>query len=212
MQPADIRTQYPTIENIIERHIEDAIFDYVPTMSSDFKVLKFGVIALWQLLGENKHFRREARSALFKAFVVEHDFKKAVEQLPAGSNLPTRWNSSFWSHLRNWEFKEELFKKEMRKTVALVSDPQFLQQLENTDDEDLQSVLPTAKALAQAELSSSIDAVAKRMTHAAMATQQDTYGRDIQLQVENEEKEVLNIAIVDFIREINKTSLGGQHS
>ena len=212
MQPADIRTQHPTIEKIIERHIEDAIFDYVPTMSSDFKVMKFGVITLWQLLGENKHLRREARSALFKAFVVEHDFKKALEQLPAESNFPARWISSFWSYLRNGEFKEELYKKEMRKAVALVSDSQFLQQLESTDDEDLQSVLPTAKALAQAELSSSIDTVVKKVTHVAMATQQDTCGRDIQLQVESEEKEVLSIAFVEFIREINKTSVGGQHS
>ncbi|KAN0136112.1 hypothetical protein V8E53_005972 [Lactarius tabidus] len=212
MRPADIRTLYPTIEDIIERHIEDAIFDYVPTMSSDFKVLKFGVIALWQLLGENKQFRREARSALFQAFVVEHDFKRALEHLPAGSNFPTRWISSFWSDLRNGDFKEESFKKEMRKTVALVSDSQFLQQLESTNDEDLRSVLPTAKALAQAELSSSIDVVATKMTHSAMVTQQDAYGRDLQLQVENEEREVLNIALVEFIREVNKTSVGGQLS
>jgi hypothetical protein len=212
MRPVDIRALYPTIEDIIERNIEDAIFDYVPTMSSDFKVLKFGVIALGQLLGENKQFRREARSALFQAFVVEHDFKKALEHLPAGSNFPTRWISSFWSDLRNGEFKEESFKKEMRKTVALVSDSQFLRQLESTVDEDLRSVLLTAKALAQAELSSSIDVVAKRMTHAAMATQQDTYGRDMQLQVENEEREVLHIALVEFIREINKTSVEGQLS
>ncbi|KAF8267054.1 hypothetical protein EI94DRAFT_1830340 [Lactarius quietus] len=212
MRPSDIRTLYPTIEDIIERHIEDTIFDYVPTMCSDFKVLKFGVIALSQLLGENKHLRREARSLLFQAFVVEHDFKKALEILPKGSNFPTRWKSSFWSDLRDGAFNEESFKKEMRKTVALVSDSQFLQQIWSTNDEDLRSVVQTANALAQTELSSSIDAVAKKMTQAAMATQQDMYGRDMQLQVENEERELLNVALGDFIREINKTSSGQQHS
>lgn len=212
MRLSDIRTQYPTIENIIEGHIQDAIFDYIPTRCWDFKVMKFGVIALSQLLSENKHLRREARSALFQAFVVEHDFQKALKLLPKGSNLPARWTSSFWSDLRAGNFNEESFKKEMRKTVALVSDSQFLQQLESTDDEDLRSVAQVAKTLAQTELSSSIDAVAKRMTHAAMATQQDMYGRDMQLQVESEEKEVLHIALVEFIRQINKMSAGRQNS
>lgn len=212
MRLSDIRTQYPAIENIIARHIEGAIFDYIPTRCWDFKVMKFGVIALSQLLDENKHLRREARSALFQAFVVEHDFQKALTLLPKGSNFPARWVSSFWSDLRAGQFNQGSFKKEMRKTVALVSDSQFLQQLERTNDEDLLSVVQIAKTLAQTELSSSIVAVAKEMTHAAMATQQDKYGRDMQLQVENEESEVLNIALVEFIRQINKMSAGRQNS
>jgi hypothetical protein len=212
MRLSDIRRLYPTIENIIESNIEDAIVDYIPTRCWDFKVLKFGVIALSQLLGENKHLHREARSALFQAFVVEHNFQKALEILPIGSHFPTRWTSSFWSDLRAGEFNEGSFNKEMRKTVALVSDSQFLQQLESTNDEDMRSVVQIANALAQTELSSSIDVVTTKMTHAAMATQQDVYGRDMQLQVENEETEVLNIALVEFIREINKTSTGRQNS
>src|SRR6266702_392393 len=210
MRLSDIRALYPTFENIFERHIQDAIFDYVPTRGWDFKVLKFGVVSLSHLLDENKHLRRETRSALLQAF-VEHNFQQAFKILPKGSNVPTRWNSSFWSDLREGEFNEESFKKEMRKTVALVSDSQFLQQLESTDDEDLRSVVQIAKALAQTELSSSIDAVVEKVVHAVLAMQQDIGGRAAQLQGENEEMEVLNSALVEFIRQINKKSARRQH-
>jgi hypothetical protein len=212
MRLSDIRALYPTIENIVEGHIQDAIFDYVPTMCWDFKVLKFGVISLSQLLDENKHLRRETRSALFQAFVVEHNYRKAFKLIPKGSNVPSRWISSFWSGLKAEEFNDESFKKEMRKTVALVSDSHFLRQLESTNDEYLRSVVRIAKALAQSELSSSIETVVKTMVHDVLALQQDFCVRQVQLQVENEEMEVLQSALVEFIREINKKSAEGKKS
>jgi hypothetical protein len=44
------------------------------------------------------------------------------------------------------------------------------------------------------------------MTHDVLAMQQELCGRQAQLQVEKEEREVLKNALVDFIREINKKS------
>ena len=211
---SNIRALYPPIEKFIEEHIQDAIFDYVPTMCWDFKVLKFGVISLSQLLDENKHLSQETRSKLFQTFVAEPNFRQAFELLPKEFNLPTHWVSSFWSEE---EFNEESFKKEMRKTAALVSDSQFLQNIESTDDEDLLSVVQISKALAQTELSSSIEAVVEKMTHGLLEinfrkNMAEVCRREVLRQVWNEEKDVLKSALVKFIREINKKSVGRQHS
>ncbi|KAH9027877.1 hypothetical protein EDB85DRAFT_1892774 [Lactarius pseudohatsudake] len=88
----------------------------------------------------------------------------------------------------------------------------FLQHLESINDEDLRLAAQSAKALAQTELSSSIDAVVKKITHAVQAMQQDLRGREVQLQVEDEEREELKGALVEFVREINKKSVQGQDS
>lgn len=193
---------YPTFETIFARHIKDAKFDGVPIKSRSFRELKLGVVSLVHILNEHKRLRPETRSDLFQALVVEHNFQQAVSLLPRRSSILTRWISSFWSNTG----EDESFKYEMKRTAAQISDSQFLQEIESTDDEDMRSAAQRAKSLAERELSSLIDGVVKTMTHDILIMQQDLCGRQAQLLVENEEREVLKSALVDFIREINKAS------
>jgi hypothetical protein len=199
MRLSNIRALYPAFENIFERHVKDAKFDGVPMKGRSFRYLKLGVISLIKILDEHQRLRRETRSALFQALVVDHDFQQALSLLPKKSNIITRWISSFWSDAG----EDESFKYEMKRTAAQVPDSQFLLDLERFDDEDLQSAAQKARALAKRELSSSIDAVVTTMTNDVLAMQQDLCGRQAQLLVEKEEREVLKIQLVEFIREIN---------
>ena len=100
----------------------------------------------------------------------------------------------------------------MKRTAAQIPDSQFLRDLESTNDEDLQSAAQRAKVLAQRELSFSINEVVRTMTLNVLAMQQDLCGRHVLLQVDNEEREILKAALVEFIREINNKSAKGQRS
>ncbi|KAI9443965.1 hypothetical protein H4582DRAFT_1049491 [Lactarius indigo] len=204
----DIRAQYPMFENTFEKYIKDARFDNVPSKDQEFKALKLGVLSLWQLQTEHKHLGRESRSALVQALVFGHDFQKAFQIIQKRSSMVVRFISSFWSD-SSWA---ESFKHDMKKIAAQISDAEFLQRLESINDEDLRLADQGAKVLAQTELSSSIDAVVKKITHAVQAMQQDHRGREVQLQVENEEREALEGALVEFVREINKKSAKEQNS
>ncbi|KAI9443933.1 hypothetical protein H4582DRAFT_2125919, partial [Lactarius indigo] len=208
-----IRALYPEFEGIFRKCVKDAKFDDVPRKSRDFRALKLGVISLWHLLEQNKRLRSETRSALFKALVNDHNFQQAFQVLPKKS-IVTRIISSFsrsisWSIWSGADPKvEETFKNEMKQAAAQIPDSQFLQQLESTNEDDLRSAAQDAKAIAQSELLSSIDTVVEKMTHAILAMQQDTCGRSLHFQIANEEREVLNNALAEFIREINKQSVG----
>ncbi|KAF8267057.1 hypothetical protein EI94DRAFT_1731643 [Lactarius quietus] len=209
MQLPNIRTLYhPTFENIFEGHVKDAKFDGVPMKGRSFRNLKLGVISLCNILDEHQRLRRETRSALFQALVIDHDFQEALSLLPKKSNILTRWISSFWSDARD----DESFKYEMKRTAAQVPDSKFLQDLESIDDEDLKSAAQKAKVHAERELSSSIDAVVKAMTNDILVMQQDLCGRQTQLLVEKEERDALKIHLVDFIREINTMLSKSQNS
>lgn len=203
-----MRALYPELDNIFERHVRDAKFDRVPMKGRNFRDLKLGVVSLLHILDKHKSLRRETRSALFQALVIEHNFQQALNLLPKKFNILTRLISPFWPDPR----ADESFRYEMRTIAAQLSDSQFLQDLESANDEDLRPAAQKAKALAQRELSSSIDAVVKTLTHDVLAMQQEFCAGQAQLQLENEERGVLKIALVEFIREINKQSAKGQNS
>ena len=208
IQLSDIRTLYPRFESIFEKHVKDAKFRSIPSKGTDFKTLKLSLISLWHLQNKHKLTHPETLSALIQALVVEHDFQRAYKLILK--------QSSFWdrcvSLIRPDSGGVESFKHETKECAGKVSDSEFLQKLEGINDEDLRSAAQMAKALAQTELLSSIDIVVKKLTHAVLAMQREVRGKDAQLQVEKEEKEVLNNGLVEFIREINKKSDGWQNS
>ena len=76
----------------------------------------------------------------------------------------------------------------------------------------MRSTVLNAKAFAQQGLSYSIDSVVGKMTHAVLAMQQDRCKMSVKVEVENEERKVLDDALVQFIREINKKSTGRHNS
>ena len=199
---SDIRVLYPSFDSVFEKHVKDAKFGGIPSKAPDFKALKLGVITLWDLQREHKRMRPETRSALIQALVVERDFQQAFQVIQNRSNFITRWFSSLRSDPRG----AVSFKNGMKIKASQLSDSEFLQQLESTDEEDLRSAAQLAKALGQTELMSSIDGMVKKLTHVVLVMQQEVCGREVQLQVYQEEREVLNNALVEFIREINKKS------
>ncbi|KAH9016242.1 hypothetical protein EDB85DRAFT_1898280 [Lactarius pseudohatsudake] len=205
---SDIRALYPEFEGTFEKCVKDAKFGDIPRKGQDFKALKLGVISLLHPLDQNKNLRSETRSALFKALVIDHDFQHASKILSKSSYAISRWFRSLWAD------PKESFQIKMKKTAAKVPDSQFLQQIETqcTNDEGFRNVVQIAKTLAQTELLSSIDAVVQKMTDAVLEMQQVNCGRSVRLKVENEERGVLNNALVEFIREINKQSVARQHS
>ncbi|KAI9443938.1 hypothetical protein H4582DRAFT_1807523, partial [Lactarius indigo] len=205
---SDIRAQYPTFESIYEKRINDTRFDGVPSKGRDFKALKLGVLCLWRLQNENKHMHPDTRSALIQALVVENNFQKAFQLFRRRYSTFARTFASFWFG----SSEGEAFKNQMKHYAAQVSDSQFMQLLQRADDEALRSTVQQAKALAQTELSSSINTVLKTMTRDVLTMQQDLYGREVQLQLENEERETLKGALVEFIRGINKKSAEGKNS
>lgn len=212
MQFSTIRALYPTFENIFEKHIQNAKFDSVPSKGRDFRHLKLSLISLWHLEREHKSVRRpgETRSALIQALVVEHDFQQAFQLIPFQlirntTNAITGW---FWYNPRGGES----FEHDMKKKASQVSDSQFLQQLESHNEEDLRSAAQKAKVLAQTELSSSIATVVKTLTQNVLQMQKDICGRQVQLQSERDEREVLKNALVEFIGEINRNSARGEFS
>lgn len=209
MKLSNICALYPTLNSIFETRVKDAKFDRVPIKARNFRDLKLGVISLLRILDKYKRLRRETRSALFQALVVEHNFQQAFNLLPKKYNVLPRWALPwFWADTR----EAESFRSEMRTFAAQLSDSQFLQDLESTNDEDLRPAAQEAKALAQRELSSSIDAVVENLTHDVLVMQQNLCARQAQLQLDNEERGVLKMALVEFIREINKQSAQGQNS
>ncbi|KAI9453856.1 hypothetical protein BJY52DRAFT_1189313 [Lactarius psammicola] len=210
---SDVRTLYPTFESIFQKHVKDAKFDGVLKKSLDFKALKLDVVSLWHLQERHGSLDPETRSALVQALLVEHNIQRALQLLEEtdgntnGPSVVTRL-FSYWTGSRG----EESFKNQMKTTAANLPDSRFLKRLESADDKDLRSTVQNAKALAQRELSYSIDTAANKMTHAVLAMQQDNCRMFVQLEVENEERKVLADALVEFIREINKKSAGRRNS
>lgn len=202
-----VRAICPEFESIFEKHVKNAKFRGIPSMDRNFKALKLGILSLWHLQRENKRMRPEHHSELIRALVVEHNFQEAFQVLQKSSGLLTRVYSLFRSDPRG----AESFKIAMQKTAAPVSDSEFLQMFEDTE-EDLRSAAQTAKALALAALSSSIDGVVKKLTNAVLVLLRGHGEREVRRHVDREENKVLAIALVGFIREINNRSAGGKNS
>ena len=208
MQLSDIRVMYPAFESIFERHVRDAKFDAMPVKAQDFRAHKLAIISLFHILDKYKHLPRDTQSTLFQALVVEKNYQRALNLLPRRSNRIIGWVSSLLFDDREYES----FISEMKRTAAQIPDSKFLRDLESTNNEDLKSVAQRVMTLAQRELSFSINEVVRTMTYNVLAMQQDLCGRQVLLQVDNEERDILKAALVEFIREINKKSVKGQRS
>jgi len=212
---SDIRVLYPNFEGIFQKHVKDARLDIVLNKCEDFKALKVDVVSVWHLREKHGHLDLKTHSALVQALLVEHNLqhaKKLLERADDNTNRPgvvTRI-VSFLSGPK----AEETFKNHMKTTAAKLPDSQFLQRLDSEDigDNDLRPTIQNATVLALKELSSSIDAAVKKMTHAILAMEYDHCGMSVKREVENEEKKVLDDARIEFIDEINKKSAGRRNS
>jgi len=93
-----------------------------------------------------------------------------------------------------------------------ISDSNFLLGLKGIEDDDLQGPVQEAVALANTQLSSSVDATVNKLAPAVLKMQQDECNNNIQYEIEREEMKALGGLVANFIRDINKNSAGRRTS
>ena len=103
-------------------------------------------------------------------------------------------------------------RKVMNKIANDISDSDFLLELKGMDDEDLKNPIQEAVALANIQLSLSVDATVDSLTHDVLRMQQDECKTNIQRAIETEQRKVLGGALLNFIQNINKNSVGRRTS
>jgi hypothetical protein len=100
----------------------------------------------------------------------------------------------------------------MKKIADDISDSDFLLELKSIQDEGLKDPIQEVVAIANTQLSSSIDSMMRKLTHAVLRMQQDECKKNVQLEIESNERQALGSALISFIRDINKYSVGRRTS
>ena len=183
----------------------------------DFKILKRRLAFICHLLREQPDITPKKRTELINALLSEGDLRH-VQQVINNSDKSkesgkTSWFSTFtsilpWSKVTD----EESLRKEMKKISSDISDSDFLLGLKGIEDEDLKVPIQEAVALANTQLASSVDSTVKKLTHAVLRMQQDECKRNLQHEVETEQRKMLGGVLLTFIRDINKNSVGRRPS
>ena len=198
---------YSEFNTIYKQHVEDAKFGVVK--GSGFKFLKRRLTFICHLLGEYRDVTPKKRTELIDALLSEDDILHAQRVLKSETNKGHGKTVSFsWLRVTN----EEYLRKEMDKIANGISDSKFLLELKGIEDEDLKVSIQEAVALAKTQLGSSVDATVDKLTHAVLRMQQDECKKNLQHEVEAEQRKVLAGALVNFIRDVNKNSVGRRNS
>ena len=213
MRVDDLRRLYRGFNGIYKRHVDNARFDVVK--GREFKSLKERLIAVRHFLEKHPEVGPGKRTELIQAVLSEDNLQRARQifykpdsDLPVWSPFTVLFSGSKGSK----EKDEESLRTDVKKIISSTSDSIFLLQLEGVDDKDLEVAIQAAMDLACSELTSSIDTVVKKMTHAVSRMQQDESKRFVRREIEAEERKVLGGKLVDFIQVINKASDGRRTS
>jgi len=211
----DLRQLYPDFNAIYKRHVEDAKFHAVK--GREFEFLKTRLNFICHLQRDHRDIAPKQRIELINALLSEDDLRHAQQVINKSEKKKepkkTSWFSTITSILA-WPkvTDEESLRKEMKKIANDIPDSDFLLGLKGIEDEDLKDPIQNVVSLAHTQLSSSVDATVKKLTHAVLRMQQDECKRNIQHEIETEERKVLGGALVNFIREVNKNSVGRRTS
>ena len=209
---------YPGFEALYRSHL-DKKFDSVK--GQDFKFLKDRLLLVRHLLMKNPNMDEEKRAELVQALISEDNFHEAQKMLPNSDKkkesgiliaVASRVYKVFSGGQSNEELEEEALKKDMKKITASVTDSQFLLGLKSLETEGLRHAIQQAETLAHTYLSSSIDAVVKKMTHAVLKMQEDSCKGEIQKDVQTKETRALSDALIAFIQDLNARSAGRKTS
>ena len=210
----DLRQVYRDFNKTYKRHVEDAKFGVVK--GPDFKFLKRRLAFICHLR-EHRDIPPTKRKELINALLSEDDLRHAQQVINNSekNKEPGKmsWFPTFASIL-SWPkvTDEESLHKEMKKIANDISDSDFLLGLKGIEDEDLKVPIQDVVALANTQLSSSVDATVKKLTHAVLRMQQDECKRNIQHEVDTEQRKALGSALVNFIRDVNENSVGRRTS
>ena len=210
-----LRLLYRDFNDVYKRHVEDAKFDVVK--GRDFKFLKTRLTFICHLLREHRDIAPKQRTELIDALLSGDDLRQAQQVVHKSEknkeHETTPWFSAFTSILA-WpkDTDEEALHKEMKKLANNISDSDFLLILKGIEDEDLKDPTQEAVAIANTQLSSSVNVTVKTLTHAVLRMQQDECKKNIQHDIETEQRNALGGALVNFIRDVNKNSVGRRPS
>jgi len=214
----DLRLIYPDFGSIYQNHFEKK-FDSVKGL--DFRFLKERLLLVRHLLGKNQDLDPEKRAELIQALLSEgSNLHEARKMLPNSEKKKEsgliakamRVVQPFFGGQSGTDSEEEVLKKEMKKIASDVSDSQFLLGLKSIEIEGLQPAIQEAETLAHTSLSSSIDHMVKKMTHAVLHMQQDSCKKEIQKEIQTKAAGALSKALVNFIRDLNAKSAGRKNS
>ena len=206
----DLRQLYREFNGIYKRFVDAASFDNVK--GHEFKLLKERLIAVRHLLEKHPEGGPGKRAELIQAVLSEDNLQRAQQIFPkSDKNNQSGKSSSLWSTVTGFfsgskETDEESLRTEVKKLTSSVSDSRFLLQLKDVDDKDLESAIQVVVDLACSQLSSSIDAAVKKMTHAVLRMQEDECKRHMQREMETEERKELDGQLAYFIHSINEDS------
>jgi len=211
----NLRLLYRDFDTIYKRQVENAKFDVVN--GRDFKFLKTRLIFICYLLREHRDIAPKQRTELIDALLSGDDLRHAQQVINKSEmnkeHEATSWFSAFTSILA-WpkDTDEESLHKEMKKLANNISDSDFLLGLGGIEDEDLKDPIQEAVAIANTQLSSSVNVTVKKLTHAVLRMQQDECKKNIQHEIETRQRNALGGVLVDFIRDVNKNSVGRRPS
>lgn len=210
----NLRQIYRGFDTIYKRHVEDAKFGIVK--AHDFIFLKNRLAFIRHLLKEHQDIAPKTRAELINALLSEDDLRHAKQVINKSEKNKepgkTSWFPAFsaFASILSWPkvTDEDSLRKEMKKIANDISDPDFLLELKGMEDEDLKGPIHQAVTIANTHLASLIDATANKMTHAVLRMQQDECKKNVQHEVETEQRKMLGGALVNFIQDINKNSAG----
>jgi hypothetical protein len=212
----DLRQLYRDFNGIYKHHVDNARFDVVK--GHKFRSLKERLIAVRHLLEKYPEVDPGKRTKFIRAVLFEDNLQREQQISPKPDrNNQSGKTSSLWSTFTVFfsgskETDEESLLTEVKKITSSTSDSSFLLQLGGVDDKDLEVAIQAAVDLACSQLSSSVDATVKKMTHAVLQMQQEESKRLMRREIETEEQKVLGGKLADFIQVINKVSDGRRTS
>jgi hypothetical protein len=204
MRVDDLR-HYNGFDSLYRSHVKDANFGVVK--GPEFKFLKERLTFVRHLLKEHPDLSSRKRTELIQTLFS--DSKSDKNKAARRPSLISRFTAG-----ASWPkgADEESLRKETKKIADSISDADFLQELKSLEDEDLKAPTLEAVDLARTQLSLSIGTTVKNMTHAVLQMQQEERKKRIQQQIEALQGEMLHDALVNFIRDINKSCAGRRTS
>ena len=216
MRISDLESLYPNFQSTYQTQMQKARFDNVLQRDSYFAKWKLRLISIRSLLEKHRPLPPEMRSDLIQKILIEGNFWHAQQILTKleDKKLPNVGMRGTGSRFHGpvGSGSEDILMREMKKFAASVSDSQFLLDIKKLEDEEMRNVIDQVENLVYENLGYSIDNVVEAMTHIVLDMQKKRCRKSLKQEIESKEKELLKAALTEFIRDINRLSVGQRDS
>src|SRR5579863_1362348 len=182
-----LRQLYPDFDIIYHRHIQEANFGVVK--NTNFKFLKERLTFVRLYLNEHRQLSPTERTEFVqKALLSAGDLRHGQQWHPISDKNKEPGEPSLLSKFKGSvpRFKgpdEESLRKDASKKARKVSDSDFLREIKGIQDEDIAASIHEATVLAHTHLSSLIDVVVNKITHAVLQMQQEECERRVRREI-----------------------------